>query len=253
MDAEAMASAEGQSSGQMADRESRLEQLGMGSRISIFWDGTYYPATIIGKYGSSPNTYTFLYDDSSRRPLSRGHETFDLSILPFKVLDDAVPEDACAAISVATYTKMKYSNTRELYKDLPIYVLKQENVLRQCLNIYIESLPGKWVRITDMVDAICNDLSPAGSYLICTGQYHVDKETGIRNYGETVRQNLEATREERRADYETKVERLKHFFANNPDVYDIQGYEVDEETGRIRFEVCKAVVDLTANSDDEFA
>ena len=29
--------------------------------------------------------------------------------------------------------------------------------------------------------------------------------------------------------------------------------EVDEETGRIRFEVCKAVVDLTANSDDEFA
>jgi len=247
MDAAAMASAEGQSSGQMADRESRLEQLGTGSRISIFWDRTYYPATIIGKYGSSPNTYTFLYDDSSG-----GHESFDLSILPFKVLDDAVPEAACAAISVATHTKIKYSNTRELYKDLPIYVLKQENVLRQCLNMYIQSLPGKWVRITDMVDAICNDLSPAGSYLICTGQYHVDKETSIRNYGETVLQNSEATSEEKRADYETKVERLKHFFTNNPDIYDSQDYGFDEETGRIRIEVCKAVVDLTANSDDEF-
>jgi hypothetical protein len=92
---------------------------------------------------------------------------------------------------------------------------------------------------------------PRRSYLICTGQCHVDK-TGNRNYGETVLQNSEATSEERRADYETKVQGLTKFFNSNPHIYDSQDYGTDKETGRIRFEVRKAVVDLTANSDDEF-
>ena len=202
----------------------------------------------------------------------------------------------------ASQAMMKYTNTKTLYKGLPVDILKQEDVQRQCINMYMtqvpleqmrnkfhdsledafnkthseagqsssegaaavlpaaasasgqsSSKPGKWVRVTDIVDTICDDLSPAGSYLICTGQYHVDEETGIRNYGETIVQNSEATREERRADYEIKVKRLTHFFTKNPHVYDSQDYGADEETGRIRYEVCKAVVDLTANSDDEFA
>ena len=228
----------------MADVESYLGQVGVGSRLRIFWQlgAANIPniATIIAKDESASNTYTYLYDDG-------GQESFNLSQERFEVLDDAMPEAARAAIAAATYT-----NTTMLCKDLPVENLKQKNVQKLCINMHIQSLPGKWVRITDLVDSICDDLSPAGSYLICTGQHHVDEETGIRNYGETVRQNLEATREERRADYETKVKRLTHFFAKSPHVYEMQGFGADEETGRIRFEVCKAVVDLTANSDDEF-
>ena len=247
-----MASAEGQPSWQMADLvESRLGQVGVGSRLRIFWQvgeaNWPFIATIIAKDGSSPNTYTYLYDDGYLCDERGFQESFNLSQERFEVLDDAMPEAARAAIAAATYT-----NTTMLCKDLPVENLKQKNVQKLCINMHIQSLPGKWVRITDLVDSICDDLSPAGSYLICTGQHHVDEETGIRNYGETVRQNLEATREERRADYETKVKRLTHFFAKSPHVYEMQGFGADEETGRIRFEVCKAVVDLTANSDDEF-
>jgi len=193
----------------------------------------------------------------------------------------------------ASHAMMKYTNTKGLYKGLPIDILKQDDVQRQCINMYMTQVPleqmqnkfhdgledafnkthseagqsssegaaasgqtsgkpSKWVRVTDIVDAICDDLSPAGSHLICTGEYHVDQETEIRNYGETIVQNTEATKEEKKADYEHKVKRLTHFFTNSPHVYDFQDY-TEEETGKIRFEVCKAVVDLTGNSDDEFA
>ena len=190
----------------------------------------------------------------------------------------------------ASQETRKYFNDTKLYKGLPIVALKQEDVRRQCIDMYLTQIssklsddnffenlkntagqsssegaapavaaasiqssgkPDKWwrVQVTDIVDAICEDLSPAGSYLICTGQYHVDGTTGIRNYGETVLQNFEATSEEKRADYEAKVEGLKRFFAKNPHAYDSQDYGFDEETGRTRFEVCKTVVDLT-DSDD---
>ena len=188
---------------------------------------------------------------------------------------------------MASQEMRKYFNRKTLYKRLPIVILMQEDVQRKCIDMYltlvpsklrdakiIENLdntagqsssevaapakPDKWlfVRVTDIVNEICKDLSPAGSYLICTGQCHVDKN-GNQNYGETVLQNSEATseatsEEERRADYETKVQGLTKFFNSNPHVYDSQDCGADEETGRIRFEVRKAVVDLTANSDDEF-
>ena len=76
----------------------RLEQIGIGSRVGIFWkeDRTYYPATIIAKHRRR-NTYTYLYDDGTQ-------ETYDLSDQLFEVLDDAVPEAARAAIDAALRT-----------------------------------------------------------------------------------------------------------------------------------------------------
>lgn len=93
-----MASTDGQSSGQMADTESRLGQVGVGSRLKIFWSlGTAYipaNATIIAKDESASNTYTYLYDVG-------GQESFDLSKERFEILDDAMPEAARSAIAAA--------------------------------------------------------------------------------------------------------------------------------------------------------
>jgi hypothetical protein len=103
---------------------------------------------------------------------------------------------------MASQEMRKYFNRETLYKGLPIVILEQEDIQRQCVNMYltlvpsklrdnkiIENLentagqsssevaapavaaasiqstgkPDKWlfVRVTDIVDEICKDLSPA--------------------------------------------------------------------------------------------
>ena len=77
-----------------SDLNSRLEQVGVGSRVAIFWplDNVHYPATIIA-YGRWPHTYTFLYDDG-------GQKSFDLSKhQQFQILHDEVPKAALDAIA----------------------------------------------------------------------------------------------------------------------------------------------------------
>lgn len=246
----------------------------------------------------------------------------ELSAQPGEIVEDRVPEtDREALLSdtvvfekridyntfcgyKASQTMVKYTNTIGLYKGLPIDILKQEDVRKQCVNMYMTqvpldrmrdkfhdnleetfkqthssagcstgqsssegaasrtaagdsgepkaySKPDKWVPVQAIVRAICRDLSPAGSYLICTGEYHVDERTGIRNYGETVVQNTEASAEERYVDMEYKTSKLADFFTKDPHIYDSRDCGVDAD-GSIRYEVCAAVVDLTGNSDDEF-
>ena len=80
------------------DLRKRLAQVGIGSRVAIYWplENTHYPATIIVKHERWPHTYTFLYDDGEK-------ESFDLSEhQQFQILDDAVPK--AALDSIAAYT-----------------------------------------------------------------------------------------------------------------------------------------------------
>ena len=73
----------------------RLEQVGVGSRVGIYWplDKRHYPATIVAKHARWPHTYHFLYDDGEQ-------ESFDLSNhKAFQILDDAVPQAALDAIT----------------------------------------------------------------------------------------------------------------------------------------------------------
>ena len=81
-----------------SDLNYRLQQVGVGSRVGIFWplDNVHYPATIIAKHGGWLHTYTFLYDDGER-------ESFDLSLhQQFQILDDEVPKAALDAIATAS-------------------------------------------------------------------------------------------------------------------------------------------------------
>ena len=243
----------------------------------------------------------------------------ELSAQPGEIVEDRVPEtDREAVLSdtivfekridyntfcgyKASQTMVKYTNTIGLYKGLPVDILKQEDVRKQCVNMYMTqvpldrmrnkfldnleetfkqthssagqsssegaasrsaaddndepnaySKPDKWVPVQAIVRAICRDLSPAGSYLICTGEYHVDEKTGIRNYGETVVQNTEASNEEKYVDMEYKTSKLADYFTKDPHIYDSRDSGVNAD-GTIRYEVCAAVVDLTGNSDDEFS
>jgi len=249
----------------------------------------------------------------------------ELSAQPGDIVEDRVPEtDREAVLSnnivfekridyntfcgyKASHAMMKFTNTIGLYKGLPVDILKQLDVRKQCVNMYMTqvpldlmrdkfhdnleetfkqthsaagqsssegatsgaaaaaavagsangggpnlfSTPDKWVPVRAIVRAICRDLSPAGSYLICTGEYHVDEETGVRNYGETVVQNTEASNEEKYSEMDYKTEQLAHFFTKDPHIYDSRDCGTDAD-GNIRYEVCAAVVDLTADSDDEF-
>ena len=79
-----------------SDLNNRLEQVGVGSRVGIFWplDNVHCPATIIARHGRRwPHTYTFLYDDGEQ-------ESFDLSLhQQFQILGDEVPKEALDAIA----------------------------------------------------------------------------------------------------------------------------------------------------------
>mmetsp|Transcript_25460 Transcript_25460/g.73636 ORF Transcript_25460/g.73636 Transcript_25460/m.73636 type:complete len:714 (-) Transcript_25460:91-2232(-) len=87
-----------------ADVQSRLAQLGIGSRIAVFWpmEKTFFCGTIIDRNERSPLAYTILYDDGEG-------ESIDLSKHEFKILSDNVPEAARAAISASA--KGNSSNT----------------------------------------------------------------------------------------------------------------------------------------------
>ena len=77
------------------DLSKRLAQVGVGSRVAIYWplENTHYPATIIVKHERWPHTYKFLYDDGEK-------ESFDLSEhQQFQILDDAVPKAALDSIA----------------------------------------------------------------------------------------------------------------------------------------------------------
>ena len=72
----------------------RLAQVVVSSRIAVYWpeDKEYYQGTIIARQGDSPSSYVLFYDDGEK-------ETIDLSNHEFKVLNDALPEAAKAAIA----------------------------------------------------------------------------------------------------------------------------------------------------------
>ena len=71
-----------------------LAQVVVSSRIAIYWpqDKEYYRGTIIARQGDPPHSYVLFYDDGEK-------ETIDLSNHEFKILNDALPEAAKAAIA----------------------------------------------------------------------------------------------------------------------------------------------------------
>jgi len=208
----------------------------------------------------------------------------------------------------AAHDMQRHVHSVGLYKALPLDVLRQTDVRRQCINVYMNKVPkdqmeddfnnsleesfnktrslnpteagessqegdraaaaaaaaanepdfsvanpSKWVRVPDLCRAISNDLSPAGSYIICTGKDKEgdDDEGGEpRNYGEEVVQNMESTDEEKMADFEHKQKRLAMYFNSQPQDFDCRHY-TDEASGRKYFEVQRAVVDLTLSDDSD--
>jgi hypothetical protein len=96
-----------------------------------------------------------------------------------------------------------------------------------------------FVRVEDMVHLICENLSPAGSYIICTGK------AKKRNYGEVTVQRTNATVVQRRQDFVAKERGLIAFFKSEPGAFELELHSVvpnrhPRESYQVRF----VVVDL---------
>mmetsp|Transcript_16470 Transcript_16470/g.47300 ORF Transcript_16470/g.47300 Transcript_16470/m.47300 type:complete len:347 (-) Transcript_16470:386-1426(-) len=230
----------------------------------------------------------------------------ELSVRPGDTIDDGTPTTERQAILSndivfekriifntfcgyrANKKTMRETNQIIFYQALPLSVLMQGDVRKQCIHMYLVQIPSQqmraqlennitealhrnhaagqsssegttpaavasvkadeWVRVLDLVRAISRDLSPAGSHLICTGKHHVDQDA-IENYGEMVVQNTEATEEERAVDVVHKEKCLASYFTSSPHTYDIRDYK--DEEGGIRFEVRLPVVNVAGDSDDD--
>ena len=155
----------------------------------------------------------------------------------------------------------RYFQSVGLYMALPLDVLQLQKVRELCIAVYMNKVavgrtdadisrlqesvnqnhsvnpsepvaaeldnsvsePSRWVKVPDLFRAIINDLSPAGSYLICTGKVK-HGEDGKPNYGEGVFQNTGATTEEKLADLEYKQERLIYYIKCRTD-FDCRYYK----------------------------
>ena len=102
-----------------------------------------------------------------------------------------------------------------------------------------------FVRVEDMVHLICESLSPAGSYIMCTG--------GAKkcNYGEVTVQRTNATVVQRKQDFVAKERGLVAFFKSEPGKFELELHSVNHNRDPSEnFQVRFAVVDLLL-SDDE--
>ena len=109
-----------------------------------------------------------------------------------------------------------------------------------------------WVCVEDLVHHVSKSLSPAASYMLCTGmQHHADNN--VKDYGEKYVQKQGASEDEQFQDFALKESGLVQFFKINPGVYDLELFRNNQTMYRNTnsYRVKLSVVDLLDSSDEE--
>jgi hypothetical protein len=168
--------------------------------------------------------------------------------------------------ALATFSK--YTHHVDFYKSMPLEALLKDTIrlrgiiafyrdvnrarvdlvnserIQQATALAINGSANDFVRVEDMVHSICANLSPAGSYILCTGK------AKKYNYGEVTVQRINATVGQRKQDFVAKEKGIVAFFRSEPGTFELQLHSVDpNRTPRENYQVRFAVVDLL--SDDE--
>jgi hypothetical protein len=112
-------------------------------------------------------------------------------------------------------------------------------------------LTNDWVCVEDLVHHVSKSLSPAASYILCTGQHHANND--VKDYGEKYVQKQGASEDEQFQDFADKESGLVQFFKNNPGVYNLELYRNNQTMYRNTksYRVKLAVVDLLDSGDEE--
>jgi hypothetical protein len=182
--------------------------------------------------------------------------------------------------ALATFNK--HTHQVEFYKSMPLEALLNKTVRLQGIMAFYRKVNGArvdltnseriqqaalptaangsandFVRVEDMVHLICENLSPAGSFIMCTGRaskcnYMSTGRAEKRNYGEVTVQRTNATVGERKQDFVAKEKGIVDFFKSEPGAFELELHSVDpnrrpSENYQVRF----AVVDLLSSDDDE--
>jgi hypothetical protein len=113
-------------------------------------------------------------------------------------------------------------------------------------------LTNDWVCVEDIVHHVSKSLSPAASYILCTGMQHHAKND-VNDYGEKYVQKQGASEDEQFQDFAEKESGLVQFFKNNPGVYNLELYRNNQAMYRNTksYRVKLAVVDLLESGDEE--
>ncbi len=161
----------------------------------------------------------------------------------------------------------------DFYKAMPLYVFLQPAVRKQAIMAFyayvsrnrvdlsvekrIEQLnegeavtaglrdTNDFVRVEDIVHTLCKNLSPAASFMLCTGK----QKAG--NYGEKHVQRRASSRATSLQDYSTKEEELVKFIKTEPGTFDIRlvGYS-KKKRPRENYEVSFTVFEIDSSSDE---
>lgn len=171
----------------------------------------------------------------------------------------------------------KYTHQDEFYKGMPLNVLLSHGVRSKAILAFHRtvstrrvhlwqqesiqkigqvdtSAPGNeaytndFVRVEDIVHFICQSLSPAASFIVCTGKEKV--HGSVRNYGEKHVQNQGACTAEKKMDFQKKEAGLVDFFQSQPGTFELEFDGIDQTMFNERNYKVRLVV-LELSSDDE--
>ena len=109
----------------------------------------------------------------------------------------------------------------------------------------------EYIDVQDIVHFICESLSPAASYLLCSGK-EKRASNGVRNYDEMFVQQVGVSQKDKFKDYVEKEMGLVDFFKSEPGTYDLKLECIDPtknppENYKVRF----AVLELDDSSEEE--
>ena len=105
--------------------------------------------------------------------------------------------------------------------------------------------PEAWISVSDVVKCMCEYLSPAGSYIICTGSDRKAEKGTEKNYGEQIVQKVTGVNDaERMLDFAHKQRKLWEYMRDSPGQYDVSGTKIGDYKCR------RAVVDLCDSDSD---
>lgn len=168
----------------------------------------------------------------------------------------------------------------DFYKGMPLSALLQSNIRRQAIMAFFRNVSAErvdlserqtleaidqterpavagtndFVRVEDIVHYICESLSPAGSYIICTGKSKKESKTSgvlVHNYGERNVQKTRASKREKFQDYAEKERQLVAFLQSEPGVYDLEF--VGRDKNRLpneNYKVKLAVLEIGSSDED---
>jgi hypothetical protein len=113
-------------------------------------------------------------------------------------------------------------------------------------------LTNDWVCVEYIVHHVSKSLSPAASYIVCTGKQH-HANSDVKDYGEKYVQKQGVSEDKQFQDFALKERGLVQFFRNNPGVYDLELFRNNQTMYRNTnsYRVKLSVVDLLDSSDEE--